>query len=158
MIKTGLENGCFTPGCLTVQTAIRLSLLRRLIPHKQVRKLRVTLYACNASVSVKEERTMRCNCVCAINQERVGCVYVDLSSWTKSPVVSYLYAYVMEALLKVLKKGAPQNVCVYVHARSSVGMGVCVSSSLSSRQLLVCVCMHMYANTTKRLRLHFPLF
>ena len=49
-------------------------------------------------------------------------------------------------------------VCVRAHVRLRVGMSVCMSvcpaSSLSRQQLLVCVCVYMYANTAERLRLH----
>ena len=34
--------------------------------------------------------------------------------------------HVMEEILEVLTKGAPQDVCVFVHARSEVSMGVCM--------------------------------
>ena len=53
------------------------------------------------------------------------------SSSTLSPVGSYLRVYVMEAPLVVPKRGTP----------------------VFSRQVLVCVCMYMYANTAERLRL-----
>ena len=54
------------------------------------------------------------------------------------------------------KTDAPRDECVFVHVRASLGMGVCmcVSSSLSSRQLLVSVCMYMYANAAEWLQLH----
>ena len=49
-------------------------------------------------------------------------------------------------------------VCVRAHVRLRVGMSVCMcvrpASSLSRQQLLVCVCVNMYANTAERLRLH----
>ena len=53
-------------------------------------------------------------------------------------------------------KQAPRDVCVCLYTREikwRLGC-VCLSSSLSRRQLLVCVCMYMYANTAERLRLH----
>ena len=108
--------------------------------------LRVTLHWCNGNppISVKEHTT-RCICACASNQARVwACVSVSLSSSIKSPVDKKLRVHVIKALLKVLKRGAPQDVCVFVHARSIVGMGVCLPSSLTTRQLLVRVCMYVY--------------
>ena len=59
-----------------------------------------------------------------------GCVYVCQSSSTKSIVDSYVY--VMEALLEVLTRGVPRNVCEFFQARSSMGISACLSSSLSS--------------------------
>ena len=54
-----------------------------------------------------------------------------------------LSVYVMEAILEVLTKVAPRDVCMFVHGRSRVCMGVCMSVHLpfpvSTRQLLVCV-------------------
>ena len=49
-------------------------------------------------------------------------------------------------------------VCVRAHVRLRVGMSVCMcvcpASSLSRQQLLVYVCVYMYANTAERLQLH----
>ena len=72
---------------------------------------------------------------------------VCVSSLTKSIVDSYLSVYVLEAILEVITRGAPRNVRVVVHARSRVGMDVCIRVCLpflvSSRQLLVFVCICM---------------
>ena len=58
-------------------------------------------YKRNAPVSVKEE----CVFVQAIKRE-YGCVYVCLSSSTKSLVDSYVSVHVIEAILEVLKSEA----------------------------------------------------
>ena len=123
---------------------------------KQVQKLRVTLHACKRKRFCKSERKM---CICAKVIKR-GSVYVGLSSSTKSPVDSYLCVYVMEALLEVIKWGAPRDVAMCVYARElkprygCVSARVCLSSSLSNRQLFVCVSVYMHINTTERLQLH----
>ena len=70
-------------------------------------------------------------------QQRYGCVYVCQSSSTKFPVDSYLCVYVMKALLEVPKGSANRDVCVFVHARSMVGMGVCV---VIFTLMHVCIC------------------
>ena len=53
-----------------------------------------------------------------------------------------LSVYKMKAILEVLIK-APRDVCVFVHARSRVGMDmcmrVCLQFPISTRQLLVCL-------------------
>ena len=55
-----------------------------------------------------------------------------------------LSVYVMDAILEMLTKGAPQDVCVFVHARSRVGVGVyvcvCQPFPVFTRHLLECVC------------------
>ena len=86
-------------------------------------------------------------------------INVCLSSSTKSPLDNYLCVFVVKLLREVFKRGASRVACVFVHARSSMGMGmctanVCMPSSPSSRKLLVCVCMYMSVNTPRRLRLH----
>ena len=76
-----------------------------------------------------------------------------LSSSTKFPVDSYLYAYVIEGLLEVLKWGAPPR-CVL----GTRGYGcVCVRvSSYFQVDIYLCVyvCIWLYINTAERLRLH----
>ena len=101
---------------------------------KYLRKLRVTLHACkgNAAVRVKEESTTRCTSI----------QLWELSSSTKPPVDSCLCVNVMEALLEVLKKGAPRDACVLVHARKAwewVRVCVCVCH-LQSPADSSCVC------------------
>ena len=63
-------------------------------------------------------------CVCAREIKR-GYGYVRVSSSTKSQVDSSLCVYIMDALQEVLKRGAPRDVCVLVHARLSMGIDVC---------------------------------
>ena len=91
-------------------------------------------------------------CVSASNQPWYGCLNVCLAPSTKFPVDSYFCVYVMKAFLKLLKRGAPQRVCVFVHARSSV-VWLCVCH-LHSPVNSTCVCMYVYyVNTVERLRL-----
>ena len=80
------------------------------------------LHACkgNAPVNVKEE-----------------CVFVQVVKCGTSVYMrvchhqpNLLSVYVMEAILEVLTRGAPQDVCVFVHARSRVGMDVSLVSLL----------------------------
>ena len=80
------------------------------------------LRACKeiAPVSVKA----KCLLMQAIKNEYV-CVYTCLSSSAKSAVDNYLYVYVIEAILEVVTRSAPRDVCVFVHAKSKVGIGVC---------------------------------
>ena len=74
-----------------------------------------------------------------------------LSSSTKSPVDNHLRVYVM----KVLEMRALRCSYVYLCMRDKKpGIGVCVPSSLSSVQLLVCACMYTYVNTAEQLQLH----
>ena len=74
-------------------------------------------------------------------------VFMCVSSSTKSSVDSYLCMYVIEALSEVLKKGTPQNVFVFVHVRSRVGMGmyVCMSVIFTLQETAIfvyaCACM-----------------
>ena len=63
----------------------------------------------------------------------------------------------MDAFLKVLKRDEPRDmrVCAHEMKRSLHAYGYeCLPSSLSSRQLLVHVCMYMHVNTAERLGLH----
>ena len=63
--------------------------------------------------------------------------------------------YAMDANLEMLAGGAPRDVCVFVHARSRVGMCmracVCRFPSPVDSYLCVCLCMYMYVNTTEQL-------
>ena len=137
------------PECFTVQSVFNATVSTKTRPTqlKQVRKLRATLHASkrNATVSVKEEHgRSRFVFVHAIKCGYGVCVCMCLSSSTHSPVDSYLCVYVMEAILKVPKRGAPRDVCVFVTRDQSrfvtikticdVGMDiyvcVCLSSSL----------------------------
>ena len=52
--------------------------------------------------------------------------------------------YVMEALLQVLKRGKPQDACMFVHTRSSVGMGVCMCECLSPVLSSTASCVSIY--------------
>ena len=57
-----------------------------------------------------------------------------------------LAVHVMEALLEGPKKGGPRDVCVCMHAISSVGVSVCMPILFTlpfSRQLLVYVCVYV---------------
>ena len=78
-------------------------------------------------------------------KHRYGCVYVCLTSSTKSPVDSYLSVYVIVALLHILKRSVPRDVCVFIQPTLRVGMGmcmhVCLAFPFSSKQILVCICM-----------------
>ena len=97
--------------------------------------------------------------VCAFVQgiKRVyGFEHVCLSSSLHYLVDSYLRVHVIEVLLKIRKKAAPQDACVLVYAiKHEYGcVYVCMSvvfTSLSSRELLVCVCIYIYVNTAERL-------
>ena len=112
----------------------------RLTLVKQVDKLSDTLHVCKEKAPVSKQHETY---VGLFQQSTEEWVYVCLSSSSKSLVDSYLCVNVMKVLLGVSKRNAPRDVCVFVHARSSVAMSVCmcVSSSLSSRQLLhVYVC------------------
>ena len=129
------------------------SLLRRFTRDSQTRTGEISMHVeCDAACvkeNAPESMKMECGLVQAI---KYGCGYVCQSSSNKSPVDSYLYLYVMEALLEVLRRGTPRNVCVFGHARSSVGasayMRVCLSSSLSSRLQLVCICILTLLNNS----------
>ena len=101
--------------------------------------------------------------VCASDQAWVWCVYVYLSSSTKSPVDSYLSVYVMEALLDMLKRGEPRLPrCTCVCARKIKGEcgrvhvyeSVCHLHSTADSYLCVYVCSYMYVNIAERLWLH----
>ena len=99
-------------------------------------------------------------CLCKQWSVDIG-VCMCVSSSIKSPVDSYLCVCVC-VLSKHSWKGCKcahhMCVCVRAHVRLRVGMSVCMyvcpASSLSRQQLLVCVCVYMYANTAERLRLH----
>ena len=87
-----------------------------------------------------------------------NCMYVYLSSSTKSPVDSNLSVYVIEAILEVLTRGAPPR-CMCICAREfKSGYGcvcVCLSFSLAiDGYLCVCVWMYMYVKLAERLQLH----
>ena len=109
-------------------------------------------------------------CLCKRSSVIMGMSVCVLSS-TKSPVNRYLCLCVCMCVWvcngsapRSAKRGAQRDVCVVcsAHVSSKVGMSVCMcaclSSSLYRRQLLVClcvyICMHMYANTAKRLRVY----
>ena len=59
-------------------------------------------------------------------------VRMCVSSSTKFPVENYLCVYIMEALLEVLKRGAPRDVCVREIKGRYGCVIVCALSSLSS--------------------------
>ena len=92
-------------------------------------------------------------------KRRYGCVYVCLSSSTTSTVDSYLCVYAMKEFREVFKRDAPRNVCVFVHARSSVGMGMWVCHLHYPVCSYLCACMYVYVcmyvcmnvNTAERL-------
>ena len=85
--------------------------------------------------------------VCLRKQPSEGtavCMCVINSSSIKFPADSYLYVNVMKELVEVFTRDAPRAVCVFVHARSSVGMDVYVFVILHQifcRQLATCMCM-----------------
>ena len=53
--------------------------------------------------------------------------------------------YVMEAILEVLTVGGPRDVCVYVHARSRAGVGVCLDLP-SPVDSYLCACLYVYVS------------
>ena len=162
-----LENGRSTPGCFTAQSAIRPSLLRRLVApwwNKYAMQLRVTLHACkgNAPVNVKEKYVF----VQAIKRGH-ECVYVRVSSLNKSPVQSYLCvcngsapgSAIKEALRDVwvclcTRKIKGRHGCVYVcvsgiitlpsYEKSRVSLGVCMYGIITLPSTATCVCMYVY--------------
>ena len=163
-----LENGRSTPRCLTVQSAIRLSLLRDSSHTDEIS----TPVACNAAC-VKEKRfCKRGREMCFSVQPNVGMsVCMCVSSLNKSPVHSYLCVCVcvMKCSWECYKRSAQRCMSVCAHIRSRVGMGVCMGVCMCA---YVCVCHHhspvdkllvsawkyMYANTAERLRLHKAVF
>ena len=82
------------------------------------------------------------------------CVIIKQISWT------HLLVCVCVCNRSAIKE-APRDVCVCVctHVRSRVGMGVCLSSSLSRRQLLVsvCICMITPLNDYDYIRQYFTV-
>ena len=84
-------------------------------------------------------------------------VCMCVSSSTKSPVDSYLCVCVLSKHFWKGRKCAHQ-MCVCSCTRKIKGghecVCVCPASWLSRQQLLVCVCVYMYANTAEWLRLH----
>ena len=94
---------------------------------KYVQKLRVTLHACkgNAPVSVKKYAPRGVGVFVQRNQQWVWVgEFVSVINQISS---RQLLVCATEALLEVLKRNAPRYVCAFKHARSRVGMGVCVS-------------------------------
>ena len=115
---------------------IRLTLVKKLC------KLRITLHSCRekALVILKKNATRGvCVFVEAIKRRYGnGCLYVCYLHSTLRPEI-----YMCVALHR-----SRVGMCVLC-TRSCMGMGAYVShfSTLSNRQLLVCVCMYMFANT-----------
>ena len=90
-------------------------------------------------------------CDYASNERGYGCVYVCLSSSTKS-------VHVMEAILKVLIRGPPRDVRLCTRDQGwvwvCVSVFVCHFPSPVDSYVCICVCMYMYVKIAKRLRLH----
>ena len=70
------------------------------------------------------------------------CVSVIINQISSRPL---LILYVIEVLLEVLKRGAPRDVGVFVHARLSVGIGVCMCVRLNLHSPVDSyLCMYVY--------------
>ena len=71
--------------------------------------------------------------VCLCKQSSVGMFSID----------SYLCVYVGEGLLEVREKSVSRDICVFV-MRSSVDMGVCMSSLRKWTATYVCIYVQLY--------------
>ena len=107
----------------------------------------------------------KCSCECErkINHEVYRCLCKQSSgNMSMGMCVSHINQLSSRQLLVCIHTGsAPRSakdrhppIYMSVHDRSRLCMGVCASSSLSSSQLLVCVCMYMYVNTARWSQLH----
>ena len=155
----------------TIKRALRARMSHSIVCNttvstKKTCRTLITQHACkgNTPVIMKEKYVF----VQPINRG-YGCVYVCVCVIIKQISSTQLLVCVClcvcnESARDSAIKRALRCVCVCLYTSKIKGwhgcvyVCVCLSSPLSRRELLVCVCTYMYANTAERLRLHKTVF